>query len=130
MPILMSGATSQVKARLQHVDEHIPRDGKLPDGKGLPVRANFDGEPIGKVVGWVDRGDGTVEATLELPAELVSALGSDLAAGLDCTAMYRFEDEGVVVDQIVQISQVGIWQDGERPNSLYGDEVPGERVDG
>lgn len=113
---------ARIKVRLPRLDRHIPADKKLPDGLGLPVLVNYVGDPIGEVVGWTDRGDGTAEAELEV--ELPDLGTDDLAFGFWGMAQQQHDGDQVVVLHIDRIKCVGVWPAGSRGHSEYGDDLP------
>lgn len=107
-----------VTARLPLHDEHIPKDGKLPDLAGLPVRVNYEGAPIGKVIACKEQGDGTVIATLEL--DLPERYLGDVNYGLDARAKIKHRKfRRDLVETITRVDGVGVWAEGERPTTRF-----------
>ena len=117
----MPESTAKVKARLPHVDDHIPRDRKLPSGVGLPVRINYEGAPVGRVTGWEDHGDGTVTAELEIPSALLGE-PAGISFGIDALAQMRRDRDRVVVDEISTLKGIGVWPTGSRGETAYDDD--------
>lgn len=101
----------RVSVRLPRLDTHIPTDGKIPDGMGLPVLIDYDGARVGRVVGWDDHGDGTAMARLELEGWLPEG---ELELGLDGVVGRSEVDGEFVVDSIVRLKSVGVWAKGSR----------------
>lgn len=110
----------KLQHRFPHNDENIPEDKQLPDGLGLPVRVHYEGEPVGRVVGWEAHGDGTATADIEIPDVLND--GTPLQFGLDGRARVRRQEDGqLVVESIPKLAGVGVWPEGTRPSEQFSD---------
>lgn len=107
---------TRVKVRLPLHDEHIPHDKQMPDLTGLPVRVNYEGDPIGRVIGCEDQGDGTALAELEV--ELPPHLLKDVCYGLDGRVAMRVVDGEQLVESL-RAHGVGVWAPGDRPTDGF-----------
>lgn len=103
------------EVRLPRIQEHIPTDGKIPNGLGLYVRAHYEGDPVGTVVGWDDQGDGTAVATVQLEDDFDQG---ELAFGLDAAVQGHWGGEEEVVTHIAHLKGIGVWPATEKPPTL------------
>ena len=112
-----------VRQRLPLRPESVPTSGLLPDGRGLAVRVDYEGAPVGRVVGWEDLGDNTALATIELEWPMTAVAVSSLEFGLDAIVRESGSGADRRVVEITRLRGVGVFAARPHSTSMTTGEV-------